>query len=213
MGERQAERHAERSLAERLDRLVTLIARLRDPEGGCPWDRAQDHRTLRPYVVEEAHEVVAAIDDDDSDGLKSELGDLFLQVLLHSQIAAEAGEFTLSDVLDALADKLERRHPHVFGDAPADLPAIRTRWNEIKASEPGRAVELPALLAARKLVSSLPDDAAMEHLLPAVTEEERAGLDLLAAVARAWRRGVDPEIALRKAVGAARAAAGDRRGG
>lgn len=201
------ERHA-----DRLARLVGLIAKLRDPEGGCPWDRAQDHRTLRPYVVEEAHEVVAAIDGDDPDGLKSELGDLFLQVLLHSQIAAEAGEFTLGDVLDALADKLERRHPHVFGDAPADLPAIRTRWNEIKASEPGRAVELPTLLAARKLVSSLPDDASIEALLAATTEEERAGLDLLAAVARAWRHGIDPEIALRKVVDAARAATGDRRG-
>jgi uncharacterized protein YabN with tetrapyrrole methylase and pyrophosphatase domain len=199
-------------MSERLARLVGLIARLRDPEGGCPWDRAQDHRTLRPYVVEEAHEVVAAIDGGDPHALESELGDLLLQVLLHSRIAEEAGEFTLDDVMDTLAAKLERRHPHVFGDAPSDLAAIRARWNEIKAAEPGQATaELPPILAARKLVASLPDGAPVEALLDAADEEERAGLDLLGAVARAWRRGIDPEIALRKAVEAARSTLEDRR--
>ena len=162
-------------MSERLARLVGLIARLRDPEGGCPWDRAQDHRTLRPYVVEEAHEVVAAIDGGDPDALESELGDLLLQVLLHSRIAEEAGEFTLDDVMETLAAKLERRHPHVFGDAPSDLVAIRARWNEIKAAEPGRATaELPPILAARKLVASLPDLArSMEHMGPGMKKPSR----------------------------------------
>lgn len=204
-------------MSQRLSRLVDLIARLRDPEGGCPWDRAQDHRTLRPYVVEEAHEVVAAIDGDDPQELKGELGDLLLQVLLHSRIAEEAGEFTLDDVMETLADKLERRHPHVFGDAPSDLPSIRTRWDEIKASEkasePGRReVELPPLLAARKLVSSLPGPGPVESLLAAADDEERSGLELLAAVARAWRSGVDPEIALRRVVDAVRVRLGESHG-
>jgi MazG family protein len=197
-------------MSERLARLVKLIASLRDPVGGCPWDRAQDHRSLRPYVVEEAHEVVAAIDAGDLQGLKSELGDLFLQVLLHSRIAEEASEFTLDDVMDDLAAKLERRHPHVFGDAPGDLPTIRTRWDTIKAGEPHRTVELPALLAVRKLVANLPAGARVETLFAPHGEEERAGLVLLAAVARVWKDGVDPEIALRKAVVAARAASGSQ---
>ncbi|MEN6368773.1 MAG: MazG family protein [Thermotogota bacterium] len=200
-------------MSQRLTRLVDLIGRLRDPEGGCPWDRAQDHRTLRPYVVEEAYEVVAAIDSDDPHELKSELGDLLLQVLLHSRIAEEAGEFTLDDVMEGLAEKLERRHPHVFGDAPSDLSSIRTRWDAIKASEPRRQkAELPPLLAARKLVSSLPEGASVEDLLDPVDDEERAGLELLAAVARAWESGVDPEIALRKVVDAVRVRSGDPHG-
>ena len=108
-------------IGDDLGRLVELLARLRDPVRGCPWDLAQDHASLRPYVVEEAHEVVAAIDARSPDALASELGDLLLQVLLHSRIAEEKGEFTLSDVMTKLADKLVRRHPHVFRDAPSDL--------------------------------------------------------------------------------------------
>ena len=115
--------------------------------------------------------------------------------------------------METLADKLERRHPHVFGDAPSDLPSIRTRWDEIKASErtsePSRTADLPTLLAARKLAASLPERTPVQSLLHAADDEEKAGLEILAAVAGAWRRGIDPEIALRKVVDAVRVASGD----
>jgi uncharacterized protein YabN with tetrapyrrole methylase and pyrophosphatase domain len=186
-------------IGDDLDRLVALIARLRDPERGCPWDLAQDHASLRPYVVEEAHEVVAAIDSGSASALASELGDVLLQVLLHSRIAEERGEFTLSDVMDKLADKLVRRHPHVFADAPSDLASIRARWDEVKAGEPKEKVELPTLLAARKLVAGMRDDAALDRLLGSADADVRAGAHLLAAIRRAWEGGSDPEIALAKA--------------
>ena len=176
--------------------LVSLIARLRGPNG-CPWDRAQTHESLRPYVLEEAYEVIAAIDAQESDALADELGDLLLQVLLHSQIAAEAGEFTIADVIDNLAAKLSRRHPHVFGDAPADLPTIKKNWDTIKAGEEGhREHPLPPLLAARKLVAKGIDPADASYPTP----ELAAGGRIIAAVKAAWDAGFDPEIALKKAV-------------
>src|SRR5687768_11927541 len=94
--------------------LVELIARLRAP-GGCPWDREQTHRSLKPMTIEEAYEVLEAIDDGDDRHLASELGDLLLQVVFHAQIAAEESRFTISDVIEAVSDKMVRRHPHVFG--------------------------------------------------------------------------------------------------
>ena len=138
-------------IGDDLVRLVELTARLRDPIHGCPWDLAQDHVSLRPYVVEEAHEVVAAIDARSPEALASELGDLLLQVLLHSRLAEETGEFTLHDVMAFLEEKLVRRHPHVFGDAPKDLGlgSIRAQWDETKAAEQQHKAVLPALLAAR----------------------------------------------------------------
>lgn len=183
-----------------LDRLVALIARLRDPERGCPWDLAQDHVSLRPYVVEEAHEVVAAIDSGSAGALASELGDVLLQVLLHSRIAEERGEFTLSDVMDELADKLVRRHPHVFADAPSDLASIRARWDEVKAGEPKQKVQLPTLLAARKLVAGMRDEAALDGLAGSPDADVRAGALLLGTIRRVWEAGSDPEIALAKAM-------------
>jgi XTP/dITP diphosphohydrolase len=195
-------------MSEAFDRLVELIAQLRDPTDGCPWDLAQDHGSLRPYVVEEAHEVVAAIDSGNSDALASELGDLLLQVLLHSRIAEEVGEFTLDDVIAHLSDKLVRRHPHVFADAPSDLPSIRSRWETIKSGEGQHKTELPVLLAARKLASSLPEEAPLASMAAARGVEAEAGAALLSEIARLWRRGIDPEIALRKAVEAVREAQG-----
>lgn len=118
-----------------MERVVSIMRTLRGP-GGCPWDRQQTHRSLRRYVVEEAYEVVDAIDSGDPDKLKEELGDLLLQVVFHSIIAEEAGRFNWRDVAGALADKLVRRHPHVFGDKPAatadDVVSI---WQEVKAAE------------------------------------------------------------------------------
>jgi MazG family protein len=195
-------------MSDAFDRLVELIAELRDPTDGCPWDLAQDHRSLRPYVVEEAHEVVAAIDSGHSEAIAGELGDLLLQVLLHSRIAEEAGEFTLDDVIDGLAAKLVRRHPHVFGDAPSDLPSIRDRWETIKAGEPQHRAELPTLLAARKLVAGLADGDSLRSILAAAGGEAEAGASLLLEIDRLWQGGIDPEIALRKAVEAVRTARG-----
>jgi uncharacterized protein YabN with tetrapyrrole methylase and pyrophosphatase domain len=183
--------------------LVELIARLRDPEGGCPWDRAQDHSSLRPYLLEEAYETIAAIDGGDPAALASELGDVLLQVLLHSQIASERGEFSIDDVIEGLAEKLTRRHPHVFGDASDDLPSIVRRWEEVKSQENRVEVTPPILVRARKAVFALANRG-RAHLIDEErigrTQEERAGARILAVIDAAWREGFDPELALRKAL-------------
>ncbi len=120
------------SLAE----LIAVVDRLRDPEGGCPWDLEQTHTSLIPYVLEEAHEVADAIRHGDDRHLAEELGDLLLQVLLHARIAGEEGRFTLETVARGIRDKLVRRHPHVFGEAEAgDSAAVRQRWEAIKEQE------------------------------------------------------------------------------
>src|SRR5262245_7497573 len=103
---------SQESAMKEFDRLVEIMARLRAP-GGCPWDRDQDHRSIRRYVIEEAYEVAEAIDRGDARELRSELGDLLLQVVFHAQMASEAGEFDIADVCGAIADKMRRRHPHV----------------------------------------------------------------------------------------------------
>jgi MazG family protein len=139
-------------------RLVAIMARLRGPDG-CPWDREQDLRSLRRYVLEEAYEVVQAIDDDDLEGLPAELGDLLLQVVFLAQMAAEEGRFDVVTVIEAIADKLVRRHPHVFGDQQVDGAAeVLQRWEIIKREERGGGSVLddvpavfPALARAEKL--------------------------------------------------------------
>ena len=103
-----------------IDRLLAVMARLRDPRDGCPWDVAQDFATIAPYTIEEAYEVAGAIEDRDWDGLKDELGDLLLQVVLHARMAQEQGAFDFGDVVESITAKLLRRHPHVFGDAVAE---------------------------------------------------------------------------------------------
>jgi ATP diphosphatase len=132
------------------------MKRLRDPEHGCEWDREQSFATIAPYTIEEAYEVADAIARDDMAALADELGDLQLQVVFHSQMAQEAGHFTLDDVIERICDKLERRHPHIFGDAEHS-----PGWEEIKAAErtkspdpsalAGVALALPALERAAKL--------------------------------------------------------------
>jgi ATP diphosphatase len=117
-------------------RLLAIMARLRDPDGGCPWDLEQDFSTIAPYTVEEAYEVADAIDRHDLPALKDELGDLLLQVVFHAQMAQEQGAFAFGDVVDAICDKMVRRHPHVFGDASfADAEAQTVNWEAIKAAE------------------------------------------------------------------------------
>lgn len=119
-----------------IGRLLEIMARLRDPETGCPWDIEQDFRSIAPYTIEEAHEVAEAIERDDLDDLRDELGDLLFQVVFHARMAEEMGAFAFADVVAAVSDKLERRHPHVFGDARiADAEAQTINWETIKAQE------------------------------------------------------------------------------
>lgn len=117
-------------------RLLAVMARLRDPEGGCPWDLEQTFETIAPYTIEEAYEVADAIAQGDRAALKDELGDLLLQVVYHAQMAAEEGSFGFDAVATGIADKMVRRHPHVFGsDAIADAAAQTVAWEEQKAAE------------------------------------------------------------------------------
>lgn len=122
--------------------LLAIMARLRDPEGGCPWDLEQDFASIAPYTIEEAYEVADAIDRRDLPALKDELGDLLLQVVFHAQMAAEQGAFDFADVVAAISDKLVRRHPHVFAQAAAeDALVVSANWEEIKRAERAAAGE------------------------------------------------------------------------
>jgi len=137
-----------------LRRLENLVARLRDPAEGCPWDLEQTHQSLTPYVLEEAHEVADAIRHGDDQHLKEELGDLLLQVVLHARIAEEDNRFDLNAVAAGISDKLVRRHPHVFADAEAcDSAAVRVSWEAIKAQE--RAGAKAAAVSASPLSDQL----------------------------------------------------------
>lgn len=145
-----------------LPRLVEIMARLRDPEGGCPWDLEQDFASIAPYTLEEAHEVADAIERGAWDELRGELGDLLFQVVYHARMAEEAGHFALPAVIEAISDKMIARHPHVFGEESRDKTAEdQTRdWERLKAAERSRtgarvldgvALALPALTRAVKL--------------------------------------------------------------
>ena len=139
-----------------LEELIAVVARLRDPEGGCPWDLEQTHASLVPYVLEEAHEVADAIRHGDDTHLKEELGDLLLQVVLHGQIAQEEGRFDLAQIAAGISAKLVRRHPHVFGDAEAaNSAAVKQHWEAIKAAE--RAEQAEAQASAAPSASPLSD--------------------------------------------------------
>lgn len=137
--------------------LVDIVARLRAP-GGCPWDREQTHQSLTPFLIEETYEAVEQIDANSMPGLREELGDVLLQVMLHSEIASEEGHFTVADVIEGLVNKLIRRHPHVFGDAEAHTAAeVLARWEVLKSEErqgaslmEGVPASLPALTYAQR---------------------------------------------------------------
>jgi ATP diphosphatase len=145
-----------------MERLLTIMRRLRDPETGCPWDVAQSFETIAPYTIEEAYEVADAIQRGDADDLRDELGDLLLQVVFHAQMADERGWFGFADVEAAISDKMERRHPHVFGDADIESAEAQTVAWEVQKSEERRArgqhslmdgvaAGLPEWLRAKKL--------------------------------------------------------------
>jgi MazG family protein len=150
-----------------ISRLIEIMAALRNPVGGCPWDLVQDFSTIRHYTIEEAYEVADAIERQDFSDLREELGDLLLQPIYHAQMASEAGHFDIGDVIYGITEKLIRRHPHVFGDLDAnDAQAAQTRWEAIK-------VEERAAKAARKrdVVPSVLDDVA--STLPALARAEK----------------------------------------
>ena len=139
------------SVLNALQRLIDVVAQLRSPEGGCPWDLAQTPQTLIPYVIEEAYEVVDAIQGGDKKAIAEELGDLLLQVVLQTQIATEQQDFTLEEVARGITEKLIRRHPHVFGDVQVSSAAeVNQNWEQIKAVEKGETPEQARLLS-RKL--------------------------------------------------------------
>jgi ATP diphosphatase len=207
-----------------LDRLVEIMRRLRDPQSGCEWDSVQTFGTIAPYTIEEAYEVADAIARDDMDALADELGDLQLQVVFHARMAEEAGFFTLNDVIDGICAKMERRHPHIFGDASEGGHHL---WEIIKAEErsigedksalAGVALALPSLERAAKLQrraartgfdwpdSSGPKAKIAEELaeLEAETEHQRQfeemGDLLFAVVNLARHLNIEPEAALREA--------------
>lgn len=148
-----------------MEKLLAIMAKLRDPNGGCPWDLEQDFASIAPYTIEEAYEVAEAIASGDRTSLREELGDLLLQVVFHSQMAREEGSFTFEEVAAGINEKMVRRHPHVFGEAEIkDAAAQTVSWENIKAEERKHKqkdasvladvpVALPALLRAQKLQS------------------------------------------------------------
>lgn len=210
---------------ERMLDLIRVQARLRAP-GGCPWDAEQTHRSLARHLLEETHELLEAIDADDDDAMRDELGDLLLQVTFHAQIAADDGRFDIDDVAEGLVAKLVHRHPHVFGDAEvANADEVLVSWEKLKAEETGgrKAVDedipatLPALARAAKVqrraagwgfawrdVASALDKLREEvdELAASKGDAERSehelGDVLLAAVAVGRMLGVDAESALRR---------------
>lgn len=213
------------SLLVNVSRLTSIMARLRDPVYGCVWDRAQNFATIAPYTIEEAYEVADAIATADMSALCEELGDLLLQVVFHAHMAEEIGAFDLADVAAGIADKMERRHPHIFGDAgERTADEVADAWETIKAAEKPRAsaldgvaLALPALMRAeklgrraarlgfdwpdaqdarRKVIEELEELAAAPD---APSRDEEMG-DLLLAVANLARHmTINPEDALRRA--------------
>jgi ATP diphosphatase len=141
-----------------IDRLLEIMAALRQPETGCPWDVVQTFETIKPYTIEEAYEVADAIERHDMDDLCEELGDLLLQVVFHARIAEEAGAFDFGNVVEAVTRKMIRRHPHVFARSDADTPeAVKLQWDEIKQAEKRERRE-------RRAARNLPQDPLQGHL-------------------------------------------------
>jgi MazG family protein len=155
---------------ERFERAVSIMARLRGP-GGCPWDREQTFDTIKPYTLEEAYEVLEAIDNRDWGELTGELGDLLLQVLFYAQMAKEEGTFSIDDVLDRLSSKLVERHPHVFGDVKAETSSdVLRNWEALKAEEKKRRLETGGGKAAKEQAEPQSVLAGVSSAIPALLE-------------------------------------------
>jgi len=216
---------SESAPSSQIDRLLAIMAKLRDPDSGCEWDLAQDFSSIAPYTIEEAYEVADAIERADMDELKDELGDLLLQVVFHARMAQENGNFAFEDVARSISDKMETRHPHIFGDETGTMG--ETRWESLKEVErtnkgatsalDGVARALPALMRAQKLQKRAartgfdwPDPTGSEAKISEEIEELRAASsdrhkleeagDLLFAVVNYVRaHGITAEDALRAA--------------
>lgn len=148
-----------KAVLDAVQRLVEVVAQLRSPDGGCPWDLAQTSETLIPYVLEEAYETVDAIRSGESVAVCEELGDLLLQVVLQAQLASESGQFSLAEVAQGISEKLIRRHPHVFGDVEVQgIEDVHRNWETIKAAEKGEdpAIEPPLSRKLSRYARSLP---------------------------------------------------------
>jgi MazG family protein len=216
----------EHDAGDALVRLLKIMARLRSP-GGCPWDAEQTTESLKPYLLEETYEVLEALDQGAPDAIRDELGDLLLQVVFHARIFEELQQFDMRDVVSAIADKMERRHPHVFADQHCPTEHLGAQWERIKAAEGPTTLpkageqppwRMPALLGAQKILtkternSSAPaaaiDPQPLLHLLAtAENSMEKSGDlaeilgDLLLSTVDLGRRlGLDAEQALRKAI-------------
>lgn len=210
---------------QQIDRLLAIMARLRDPQTGCEWDREQTFATIAPYTIEEAYEVAEAIAQADLASLRDELGDLLLQVVFHARMAEELGHFAFADVASAISNKLEARHPHIFGDDVSG-DAQTERWEAIKAQEraakgatsaiDGVALSLPGLMRAEKLqrraarvgfdwpdpsgaAAKVREEMAELDEASAADKLEEAGDLLFAAVNLVRLNGIAPEDALRAA--------------
>ena len=196
-----------------IERLHEIMTRLRDPQTGCPWDRVQTLETLKPCVLEETYELLAAMDrPEDQANHIEELGDVLLQVMFQSVMAEQEGKFSFDDVANAIADKLVHRHPHVFGDVVANDPAtVLKNWERIKQLEhkkearhsalDGVPTALPALLKARRTMEKAKRIGYEEDLKPVAVEGD-PGEFLLRVVKSIADQGVDSEAALEKATAA-----------
>ena len=172
------------STGEKFERAVSIMARLRAP-GGCPWDREQTFDSIKPYTLEEAYEVLEAIDNRDWDELRGELGDLLLQVLFYAEMAQEDGRFSIDDVLERLSNKLVDRHPHVFGDVKAETSAdVLRNWEALKAEEKKKRLEAGGGKAAK-------EEAKLESVLAGVSSAIPALLEAYKLSSRAAHVGFD----------------------
>ena len=160
---------------DQLKRLIDIMKKLRDKESGCPWDLKQTPESLKKYILEEAYEVLEAIDDNDKEELKKELGDLLLQIVFQSQIAEERGEFNIEDVAKSISDKLERRHPHIFGEKKTLTPdQVKDNWERIKKEKEGK----------ERILDGVPRS--FNALLRSLRLQQKAG-----AVGFEWQNSVD----------------------
>ena len=199
------------------ERLLDIMHRLRGP-GGCPWDREQTPTSLKPYLLEEAYEVLEAIEVGDAGALRDELGDLLLQVVFHAEVAAERGDFAMADVLARLIDKMVRRHPHVFGEARAETSdQVVAQWEAIKQREAetegqprsviaGVPRALPALLRAQRMQGKAAREEQVQEAAAALAEGERERVqeelgDVLFSLVNVARlSSIDAEDALQRAI-------------
>jgi tetrapyrrole methylase family protein/MazG family protein len=160
---------------EQMQRLVNIMKKLRDKNEGCPWDLEQTHESLRKYILEEAYEVIEAIEDNEPSELKKELGDLLLQIIFQSQIADEKGNFNIEDVAESISDKLERRHPHIFGEKKTLTPdQVKNNWEIIKKEKEGK----------KRILDGVPRS--FNALLRSLRLQQKAG-----AVGFEWQNSVD----------------------